>query len=130
MTGLKGPDGQVYAVAQGPAVLGGYVAGSGGNSQVVNHPTVGRIPNGAIIERAAPTLKIAERPSSATAAGRFHHGRAHRRSSEQAVRRGGARRKPAWWRSALPAEYQKNPPSSWPKWNASPSSPTGRSGSW
>ena len=58
MTGLRGPDNQVYAVAQGPAVLGGYVAGSGGNSQVVNHPTVGRLPGGAIIERAAPTLKI------------------------------------------------------------------------
>src|SRR5579884_2107825 len=31
MTGLKGPDGQVYAVAQGPVVLGGYVAGGGTN---------------------------------------------------------------------------------------------------
>jgi flagellar P-ring protein precursor FlgI len=58
MTGLRAPDNQVYAVAQGPAVLGGYVAGSGSNSQVVNHPTVGRLPGGAIIERAAPTLKI------------------------------------------------------------------------
>src|SRR5579872_2295054 len=51
MTGLKGPDGQVYAVAQGPVVLGGYVAGGGTNSKTVNHPTVARIPNGAIIER-------------------------------------------------------------------------------
>jgi flagellar P-ring protein FlgI len=58
MTGLKGADGQVYAVAQGPAVVGGFAAGRGGNSQSVNHPTVGRIPNGAIIERAAPALKI------------------------------------------------------------------------
>jgi flagellar P-ring protein FlgI len=58
MTGLKGPDGQVYAVAQGPAVVGGFVAGRGGNSSSVNHPTVGRIPNGAIIERAAPSLKV------------------------------------------------------------------------
>ena len=54
MAGLKGPDGQVYAVAQGPLVLGGFVAGSGGNSQAVNHPTVGRIPNGAIVERGVP----------------------------------------------------------------------------
>src|SRR5579864_6581985 len=52
MSGLKGPDGQVYAVAQGALVLGGFVAGSGGNVQSVNHPTVGRIPNGAIVERA------------------------------------------------------------------------------
>ena len=40
MSGLKGPDGQVYAVAQGPLVMGGYVAGGGGNSTAVNHPTV------------------------------------------------------------------------------------------
>src|ERR1035441_2763208 len=59
MTGLKAADGQVYAVAQGPAVVGGYVAGNGGNSQVVNHPTVGRIPNGAIVERPAPSVQIA-----------------------------------------------------------------------
>ena len=59
MTGLKAPDGQVYAVAQGAAVVGGYAASSGGNTQVVNHPTVGRIPNGAIIERAAPSVNIA-----------------------------------------------------------------------
>ena len=62
MTGLRGPDGQVYAVAQGAAVLGGYAvaAASGGASasQVVNHPTVGRIPEGAIVERASPTAKI------------------------------------------------------------------------
>ncbi|MBZ5575020.1 MAG: flagellar basal body P-ring protein FlgI [Acidobacteriia bacterium] len=62
MTGLQGPDGQVYAVAQGAAVLGGYAAGgaAGGAAatQVVNHPTVGRIPGGAIVERAAPTVKI------------------------------------------------------------------------
>jgi len=58
MTGLKGPDGQVYAVAQGPAVVGGFVAGSGGNSSQVNHPTVGRLPDGAIVERPGPTVKI------------------------------------------------------------------------
>jgi flagellar P-ring protein FlgI len=58
MTGLQGPDGQVYAVAQGAAVVGGYVAGSGGTNQVVNHPTVGRLPNGAIIERPAPSAAL------------------------------------------------------------------------
>ncbi len=55
MTGLRGPDGQVYAMAQGPVVTGGFVAGRGGTQQTVNHPTVGRIPSGAIVERAAPT---------------------------------------------------------------------------
>jgi flagellar P-ring protein precursor FlgI len=58
MTALKAPDGQVYAVAQGAMVIGGFVAGSGGNTQVVNHPTVGRMPNGGIIERAAPSSPI------------------------------------------------------------------------
>jgi flagellar P-ring protein FlgI len=60
MTGLKAPDGQVYAVAQGAAVLGGYQAtgGPGNNSQQVNHPTVGRVPDGAIVERASPTASI------------------------------------------------------------------------
>jgi len=54
LASLKGVDGQTYAVAQGPVVTGGFVAGKGGNSQTVNHPTVGRVPNGAIVERAAP----------------------------------------------------------------------------
>jgi flagellar P-ring protein precursor FlgI len=56
MTQLKGADGQVYAVAQGPVLTGGFVAGRGANSQTVNHPTVGRVPEGAIVERAPPTL--------------------------------------------------------------------------
>jgi flagellar P-ring protein FlgI len=58
MTGLKAPDGQVYAVAQGPAVVSGFIAGGTGNSAQVNHPTVGRIPDGAIVERAGPSLKL------------------------------------------------------------------------
>jgi flagellar P-ring protein precursor FlgI len=52
MTPLKGADGQVYAVAQGAVITGGFVAGRGGNTQTVNHPTVGRSPEGAIVERA------------------------------------------------------------------------------
>jgi flagellar P-ring protein precursor FlgI len=60
MTGLKGPDGQVYAVAQGPLVIGGFVAGPRGNVQVVNHPTVGRTPNGAIVERASPAPQLGD----------------------------------------------------------------------
>ena len=61
MTGLKAADGQVYAVAQGPMVIGGFVAGGQANSQVVNHPTVGRMPNGAIIEHGAPSPAIGDR---------------------------------------------------------------------
>ena len=51
LTPLSAPDGQVYAVAQGPLIIGGYSAGSAANSKVVNHPTVGRIPSGALVER-------------------------------------------------------------------------------
>jgi len=56
LTSLQGPDGEVYAAAQGPLLTGGFVAGGGGNAQTLNHPTVGRIPSGAIIERSPPTV--------------------------------------------------------------------------
>jgi flagellar P-ring protein precursor FlgI len=56
MTSLRGIDGQVYSVAQGPVVTGGFIVGGGvGNTQTINHPTVGRIPAGATIERLAPS---------------------------------------------------------------------------
>ncbi len=48
---LRGPDGQVYAEAQGPLTLGGFTAGNSGNGKQSNHPTVGRIPNGGTVER-------------------------------------------------------------------------------
>lgn len=51
LTPLFGADGQPYAASQGAVTLGGYSAGQGGNAQRVNHPTVGRIPEGALIER-------------------------------------------------------------------------------
>ncbi len=55
LTPLKGPDGFVYAVAQGPVSLGGGFATSGEAAKVQkNHPTVGRIVNGALIEREIP----------------------------------------------------------------------------
>lgn len=56
LTSLKGVDGQVYALAQGPVVTGGFGAGRGGNTQVVNHPTVGQIPSGGMVERGAPSI--------------------------------------------------------------------------
>ena len=58
LTPLKGPDGQVYAMAQGPVVTGGFSTGRGGSSRTVNHPTVGRIAEGALIERAAPSAAL------------------------------------------------------------------------
>lgn len=56
LTPLKGPDGKVYAAAQGSILTGGFVAGRGGNSQSLNHPTVGRVPGGAIVEAAPPSI--------------------------------------------------------------------------
>jgi flagellar P-ring protein precursor FlgI len=56
LTPLKAADGQVYAAAQGAVVTSGFVAGRGGASQTVNHPTVGRVPGGGIVERPAPSL--------------------------------------------------------------------------
>ena len=53
---LRGADGNVYAMAQGNLIVGGFGAATNdGNSISVNVPTVGRIPNGATIERAAPS---------------------------------------------------------------------------
>lgn len=52
MTPLKGADGQVYALAQGNLVVGGFgIQGADGSSVTVNIPSSGRIPNGAIVER-------------------------------------------------------------------------------
>ncbi len=60
MTPLQAADGKVYAVAQGAISIGGFVAsgGAAGNSVTKNHPTAGRVPNGAIIEREVPMAVI------------------------------------------------------------------------
>jgi flagellar P-ring protein precursor FlgI len=60
-TPLRGTDGTIYALAQGPLSLGGFGGGKGGNSVQVNHLTVGRVPAGGIIQ--------AEIASSVPAAG-------------------------------------------------------------
>ncbi|OPY80769.1 MAG: Flagellar P-ring protein precursor [Syntrophorhabdus sp. PtaU1.Bin153] len=51
LTPLRGADGEVYAMAQGSMVVGGYLASGAGATVQKNHPTVGRIPNGVTIER-------------------------------------------------------------------------------
>jgi flagellar P-ring protein precursor FlgI len=51
ITPLKAPDGQIYAVAQGPLTLGGFLGGKPGDATLKNHTNVGRVPNGAIVER-------------------------------------------------------------------------------
>ena len=52
---LRAADGQVYAVAQGPVIVGGSSAQGTGASRTQNIPTAGRVPNGAIVEREVPT---------------------------------------------------------------------------
>lgn len=59
MTPLKDANGDTYAVAQGSLLTGGFAAGRGGNTQTVNHPTVGRLPGGAIVEKAPPSVEPA-----------------------------------------------------------------------
>jgi flagellar P-ring protein precursor FlgI len=49
-TPLRGPDGSLHALAQGPLTLGGFGAGGGGNAVKVNHLTAGRIPGGALVQ--------------------------------------------------------------------------------
>lgn len=55
MTPLKGANGQVYAMAQGSLLVSGAGAAAGGSKTVINHLSVGRIPNGATVEREVPT---------------------------------------------------------------------------
>jgi flagellar P-ring protein precursor FlgI len=64
LTPLAAADGEVYAAAQGPLTIAGYSAGNGGNGRQVNHPTVGRIAGGGLVERAAPlNLRDLTRPA-------------------------------------------------------------------
>lgn len=60
-TPLMGADGKVYAVAQGPLVLGGFAAGEGGAGGATvtkNHPTTAQIVNGALVEKEIPTTFV------------------------------------------------------------------------
>ena len=57
VTPLTGPDGQVYALAQGPVQVGGYDVSAAGSRFQKNQPTSGSIPGGAVVERAVtPTI--------------------------------------------------------------------------
>ena len=51
LTPLQAPNGEIFASAQGPVSIGGYNVSGGGNTQRQNHPTAGRIPGGAMVEK-------------------------------------------------------------------------------
>ena len=51
LTPLKGPNGKVYALAQGAVSIGGFVGGGGGTKVQKNHPTTGRVPEGGTVEK-------------------------------------------------------------------------------
>jgi flagellar P-ring protein precursor FlgI len=53
LTPLKGPDGSVYGLAQGPVSIGGFAAEGEAASTQKNHPTAGKVPEGVTIEREA-----------------------------------------------------------------------------
>ncbi|SDD63017.1 flagellar P-ring protein precursor FlgI [Cupriavidus sp. YR651] len=57
MTPLKGADGQVYAIAQGNMLVGGAGASANGSKVQINQLAVGRIANGAVVERAVPAFQ-------------------------------------------------------------------------
>lgn len=78
MSPLKGADGQIYAIAQGNLVVAGAGAAAGGASTQVNQLSVGRIPNGATVEREVPggigqgeTITLALRDADFTTANRI-----------------------------------------------------------
>lgn len=56
LTALRGPDGRVHALAQGPLAVGGFRYDANGNVVQRNHPTAGTIPGGATVEAGLPAL--------------------------------------------------------------------------
>ena len=108
LTSLRGADGQVYAVAQGPVMTGGFSSGKGGSAQTVNHPTVGR---GAGRSHRGARRSVGRtqghRPPAGPSIGLHHHD-PHRRSREPEVQ---AAKPPAHADNAglvsvtVPAEY-------------------------
>jgi flagellar P-ring protein precursor FlgI len=77
-TPLRGTNGEIVAIAQGPLSLGGFGGGGGGNSVQVNHLTVGRVPSGGLVQvgsgaklPSTDTLSLALREPDFTSASRL-----------------------------------------------------------
>jgi len=60
MTPLRAPDGEIYAVAQGPVIVSGFTAQGQAEQLTQGVPTAGRVPNGAIVERQVPASFAAD----------------------------------------------------------------------
>ncbi len=64
LTPLFAPNGEAFASCQGPLVVGGFLAEAGASTSRKNHPTVGRVPQGAIVERENPNrISLTDRES-------------------------------------------------------------------
>ena len=99
-TPLRGPDGTIVALAQGPLSIGGFGGGKGGNSVQVNHLTVGRVPGGGIVQAELASAVPPARRDVLLSLGDagLHHRHARRRRHQHRARAGrgaGARRRPA-----------------------------------
>ena len=92
VTPLLGADGNVYAVGQGSVAIGGFQAEGEAAKIVRGVPTVGRIANGALIEREIEfNPQPAEPAAHGAAQSRFHHRQAHRRRHQRLHRRADGR---------------------------------------
>ena len=80
---LTGPDGVVYALAQGPVQAGGFDVSAGGSRIQKNQPTSGAVPGGGSVERAVTPGPREDAHPAGPAAPRLHHLAAHRRRHQR-----------------------------------------------
>lgn len=109
-TPLAGADGEVYAVAQGAVSIGGFAAGGKGASVTKNHPTAGRVPNGATVEKEVP-MTVADEGYLTFALNRPDFGTAARMASaiESATGAKAAAEDAGRVRVPIPDKYRSNP---------------------
>jgi flagellar P-ring protein precursor FlgI len=111
-TPLRGPDGTIHALAQGPLSIGGFGGGSGGNAVTVNHLTVGRVPSGALVQ-VGQRVEIAASPQIVLALRDADFGNAHRLAVTISEELGGTAAKavdPSTVSVDVPAVYQQSIP--------------------
>ncbi len=111
-TPLRGPDGTVHALAQGPLSIGGFGGGSGGNAVTVNHLTVGRVPSGALVQ-VGQHIEITAAPQIVLALRDADFGNAHRLAVTISEELGGTAAKavdPSTVTVDVPAVYQQSIP--------------------